>query len=84
MYGACITIRDFEHICHELNNLSHMQRSTGAGLVAADGLQGKPTIESLDVFRAPWVQKSKAEAAQGENYVRFTGFTAPLLVLAVT
>ncbi len=41
-----------------------MQRGTGAGLVAADGLQGKPTIESLDVFCAPWVQKSEAAAAQ--------------------
>ena len=42
-----------------------MQTGAGAsplaGLVAADGLQGKPTIKPLDVIRAPSVQKSEAE-----------------------
>jgi hypothetical protein len=57
-------MRDFEHICHELNNLSHLQRRKGAHLLDAGGLQGIPTVESLDVFRAPWVQKSEAEASQ--------------------
>jgi hypothetical protein len=63
MYGACITIVDFEHICRELSKLTHRQTAAEAIVgrpAAANRLQGKPTIEPLDVFRAPWVQKSEA------------------------